>query len=215
MKQNKVDSNIAGAGMHEQIFSVTNIVTDASNAERLNRWKSALRMFRDKPLLGFGPGTFQFQYISYQRKKDMTIISATEPIKDGGTRYRWAPETGLKLSDNSSIVQGSGGTAHSEFFLELAEAGIFSTLLFISLFVVALRRSLFVFSKTQDRKIKNIILFSLLGLTTYFVHAFFNNFLTDCKLAFLFWSFLCAVATLDSEFAKTKAANEKVKVESL
>ena len=30
--------------------------------KRINRWKSALRMFQERPLLGHGPGTYMFLY---------------------------------------------------------------------------------------------------------------------------------------------------------
>ncbi|MEO6305261.1 MAG: O-antigen ligase family protein, partial [Bacteroidia bacterium] len=60
-------------GMHFK--SVTNVNTDVSNTERINRWKCAWKMFKVKPIFGFGPGTYQFFYGQYQVRKDMTHIS--------------------------------------------------------------------------------------------------------------------------------------------
>jgi len=41
----------------EHIESMANITSDASNMERINRWKCAVRMFKEKPFWGWGPGT--------------------------------------------------------------------------------------------------------------------------------------------------------------
>ena len=43
--------------------------------ERINRWKCAVSMFKEKPILGYGPGTYQFHYGVFQNHKDKTIIS--------------------------------------------------------------------------------------------------------------------------------------------
>ena len=40
----------------EHVSSISNISSDASNLERINRWNCALRMFEEKPLMGWGPG---------------------------------------------------------------------------------------------------------------------------------------------------------------
>ena len=55
IKSNRYDSGARNANLAEQTKSVLNITNDQSNAERLNRWKCALRMFREKPFTGFGP----------------------------------------------------------------------------------------------------------------------------------------------------------------
>ncbi|MCE3260836.1 MAG: hypothetical protein K0S12_2477, partial [Bacteroidetes bacterium] len=58
--RNKDMSHNNDVSMHFK--SMSNINSDASNLERVNRWKCAFRMFEDKPLFGFGPGTYQFFY---------------------------------------------------------------------------------------------------------------------------------------------------------
>src|SRR5690606_32761409 len=55
--------------------SVSNITTDPSNLERLNRWHCAILMFKERPVFGFGPGTYTFQYAPFQRPEDLTLIS--------------------------------------------------------------------------------------------------------------------------------------------
>lgn len=197
-EKNRINSNEINAGLFEQVFSLTNITNDLSNAERINRWSSALNMFVDRPWFGFGPGTYQFQYFDYQRKEDMTPISNLNPIPPGATTYFWSPVTGLKLPQSSSAYQGSGGSAHSEYFLALSETGILSVIAFIGLLLVALKTALRIFSTTTKMKMKIIAMMAMLGLVTYFVHGLFNNFLDDCKLAFLFWSSLSVIAGIAS-----------------
>ncbi len=186
-RQNKFDSNVKNAGFYEQTRSITNITNDVSNAERLNRWSCAVRMFRDKPITGFGIGTYQFQYLPYQRKEEMTRISVTSPY---------------------DIPLGHGGSTHSEYLVALSESGIFSLLSFLGLLFTSLFTGLKIFSKSEDKKTRLTACFILLGLVTYFTHGLFNNFLENDKLAFLFWSSLSILATLDSSSEMKQTMNK-------
>ena len=59
----------ASGDLVENVQSITNISTDASNLERINRWQSAFRLFNERPVFGWGPGTYQFVYAPYQMSK--------------------------------------------------------------------------------------------------------------------------------------------------
>ncbi|MCC6599806.1 MAG: O-antigen ligase family protein, partial [Crocinitomicaceae bacterium] len=48
--------------LEEHVGSISNVSSDASNLERLNRWHCAIEMFKERPLFGWGPGTYQFVY---------------------------------------------------------------------------------------------------------------------------------------------------------
>ena len=52
LERNNTESS---ANLTEHISSMSNISSDASNLERLNRWSCAIRMFKDKPVFGYGP----------------------------------------------------------------------------------------------------------------------------------------------------------------
>ena len=82
------------------------VARDVSTLERLNRWSCALRMAHERPVTGFGPGTFQFQYLHFQQPEQMTHISATSPV-----------------SGHSPDTYGRGGGVHSEPMRALAETG--------------------------------------------------------------------------------------------
>ena len=163
---NRNDSNRLESGLDEQIKSVTNVTSDVSNLERLNRWKCALRMGLEKPFFGYGPGTYQFQYIPFQRKNELTRISVKSPFY---------------------IKEGKGGTAHSEYLLSFSESGwpgliSWIVLIFSVIFSYALiiRRK----PKYESRLLSRIVFVGLIG---YFILAFFNNFLNAANFALYFW----------------------------
>jgi putative inorganic carbon (hco3(-)) transporter len=185
LEKNKQDSS---EDVVENIESMSNISTDASNLERLNRWNCALRMAAEHPLTGTGPGTYQFLYAPYQFSYEKTIISTNE---------------------------GTLGNAHSEFLGALAETGVpgmlFVVLLVFSIFYYGFRT----YSKLRiiDRSKARFILGLILGLVTYFVHAFMNNFLDSDKIAIPVWGFTAIIVA--NGIALKNKKTEKIPEEKL
>jgi putative inorganic carbon (HCO3(-)) transporter len=167
LEKNEQDSS---GNFSQHITSITNISTDASNVERLNRWNSAIRMFREKPLLGWGPGTYTFQYAPFQYAREKTIIS---------TNF------------------GDGGNAHSEYLGPLAESGIFGPLYFLLIGIFSLLTGFRVYHRSKEKEVRIMALFTTLGLITYLLHAFLNNFLDTDKLSALFWGSIAVLVALD------------------
>lgn len=168
---NTVESHDPNANVFEETLSVTNVQTDVSNIERLNRWVSALKMFQDRPHFGFGPGTYQFQYIPYQ---------------EAGLKNR------LSVRNPDDVPQGSGGSAHSELLLQLSENGWPSVLLFILMLGLWMYRSLIAPGGVGLAPF-------FLGLITYLFHMNVNNFLNQPGFAFLFWTFGAMLMTNNHE----------------
>jgi O-antigen ligase len=162
---NKLISRDPSLSYMERIESSGNISTDISNLERLNRWYSGLKMAAERPLTGFGPGTYQFEYIPYQHPKLMNRLTVKNP---------W------------HIPENSGGTAHSEYILALSELG-FPGLLALLLLLV--RWVWIAFEKARAHPQRKNILIAFAVMSTYLFHGAFNNFLTTDKFAFLFWGF--------------------------
>ena len=167
LEKNKTESS---RNFVEHLESMTNISSDASNLERINRWQSALRLFKERPVFGWGPGTYQFVYAPYQRSKEKTIIS-----------------TNL----------GDKGNAHSEYLGPLAEEGIIGTLIVLLLVGFMVYTGVAVYIKSHDREVKYLSLMVLLGLVTYFTHGFLNNFLDTDKLSVPVWGFIAILVALD------------------
>ncbi len=166
LEKNKQDSS---ANFVEHVQSITNISSDASNLERINRWQAALRMFNDRPVFGWGPGTYQFVYAPYQRSKEKTIIS-----------------TNL----------GDRGNAHSEYLGPLSEMGLIGMFIVLIMFSVIIYTGLKVYTR-GNRKVKFLSLMTTLGLITYMAHGFLNNFLDTDKLSVPFWGFTAVLVALD------------------
>lgn len=156
--------------IENHIRSMTNIRSDVSNLERVNRWKSAVRMFKEKPLLGWGPATYQFQYAPFQISGEKTIIS---------TNY------------------GEGGNAHSEYLGTLVDSGIPGVLLYILLLIISIRRGIIIWSTHKDKQIRYLALALIAGLVTYVIHGGLNNFLDTDKISALFWGTIAAIVAID------------------
>jgi len=158
------------ANFIEHIRSISNISTDNSNLERINRWQSAIRMFDDRPVFGFGPGTYQFEYAPYQRSVEKTLISTNA---------------------------GDKGNAHSEYIGPLAEQGLPGMLIVITLVIVVIITAMKVYRRATDWEVKMLSLTTMLGLITYFIHGIMNNFLDTDKASVPFWGFIAIIVALD------------------
>lgn len=150
--------------------SVGNISSDPSNMERVNRWVSAFKMFEQKPILGWGPGTYQFKYAPFQLASLKTKISTD---------------------------MGDRGNAHSEYLGPLSEEGLFGMMGVLLLFGFAIKTGLDVYSKGRSKETKFLSLMITLGLVTYFFHGFFNDFLNGDKLSVPVWGFIAILVALD------------------
>jgi len=164
------NSEQSSANFKTHISSMTNITSDASNLERINRWSCAVRMFKDKPVFGFGPGTYMFEYGSYQLTKDRTIIST-----------------------NSA----DGGNAHSEYLGPLSESGVFGMLTFMLIIGIVIYTAVHTYTRLTDKRLKSIVLTALIGLVTYYIHGLLNNFLDTDKLSVPFWGFTAMIVAID------------------
>jgi O-antigen ligase len=167
MEGNNQDSS-DNLGKH--IESISNISTDASNLERLNRWSCAFRMFEEKPFFGFGPGTYMFQYAPFQKSSELTIISTNA---------------------------ADGGNAHSEYFGPLSEEGLFGGLLMLILVIASIVIGVRAYHNQTDAEMKMVALTVLVGLITYFLHVTMNNFLDTDKASAGVWGFLAILVALD------------------
>jgi putative inorganic carbon (hco3(-)) transporter len=167
MEKNKQDASV---NLAKHVQSISNITSDASNLERLNRWNSAFRMIYQRPFFGWGPGTYQFLYAPFQHSKEKTIISTNA---------------------------GDRGNAHSEYFGPLTEEGIFGLLSVIGILVTVIWTGIRVYKKSADRDVKLYGLIFMLGLITYYIHGTLNNFLDTDKASIPFWGFIAVLVSLD------------------
>lgn len=176
LQKNKIEHTSEDFG--ERLQSISNISTDASNLERFNRWNSAIEMFKQRPVFGFGPGTYMFQYAPFQHPDDKTIIS---------TNF------------------GTGGNAHSEYLGPLSEGGILGMLTVIFLVATILYTGITLYFKLEDPELKMIVLMVVLGLITYFIHGVLNNYLDTDKASVPVWGFAAIIVAIDLHHRNEKA----------
>lgn len=155
--KNKQDSS---ASFAEHIRSIGNIKTDASNVERLNRWVAAFGMIEERPIVGWGPGTYQFVYAPFQKNKFKTIIT---------TNF------------------GNGGNAHSEYIGPCAETGFIGLISVLALMLIVIYTGIRTSLRAQNPINRILSLAATLALISYYIHGVMNNFLDTDKLALPFW----------------------------
>lgn len=167
LEKNRQDSS---DDLSEHVSSISNVATDASNLERINRWSAALRMFEERPVFGFGPGTYKFYYAPYQHSSQLTIIS---------TNF------------------GDLGNAHSEYFGPLAEMGVLGLVTLLLVIVISVYKFIVVYYVTRSREMRLVLMGSFLGFVTYIVHGVLNNYLDLDKANIPFWGFIAILVAIE------------------
>ncbi|MBU0488774.1 MAG: O-antigen ligase family protein [Bacteroidetes bacterium] len=167
MEKNRQDSS---TDLAEHVQSISNISSDASNLERLNRWACAFRMFDERPVFGWGPGTYQYVYGPFQVASEKTIISTNA---------------------------GDMGNAHSEYIGPLSESGLPGMLIVIAMFGTALFIGLRAVKYAASHEIRLLTLVTLLGFFTYITHGIMNNYLDLDKASIPFWGFIAMFTAID------------------
>lgn len=177
MARNKQDHTTEDFG--ERLQSATNVTTDASNLERINRWSCAIEMFKERPIVGFGPGTYAFEYARFQDPENMTIIS---------TNF------------------GNMGNAHSEFLGPLSETGFPGLITFLILvgFLFYKGIRLYLDWPEQDNEIKQLLFFMILAISSYFIHGLLNNYLDTDKACVPIWGIAAIFIALERKLKTQK-----------
>jgi O-antigen ligase len=165
------------------VKSVSNITTDPSNLERINRWKCAGRMVSERPVFGFGPGTYAFEYGRFQDPKNLTIIS---------TNF------------------GDGGNAHSEYLGPLAETGVIGLATVLLLIGIIFYKSitLYIAYDKKENENKTLLLAMILSLVTYFIHGILNNYLDTDKASVPIFAICACIIVLEKRMKDASVAQE-------
>jgi O-antigen ligase len=127
-------------------------------------------LIKERPVQGWGPGTYQFVYAGYQHSKFKTIIT---------TNF------------------GDGGNAHSEFIGPCAEEGIPGAIIVILLMITVLYTGIKACIRSKEKIPKILSLYAVVSLTSYYIHGIMNNFLDTDKLSLPFWSAIAVIAVVD------------------
>ncbi|MDG1036391.1 MAG: O-antigen ligase [Crocinitomicaceae bacterium] len=179
LERNKFEHTTEEFG--EKLQSATNVTTDASNLERLNRWSCAIEMFYERPVFGFGPGTYAFQYARFQEPENTTIISTTN---------------------------GDMGNAHSEYLGPLSEMGLMGLIAMLLIVAALFYKGITLYQRwpEEEKETRTLLLAMIMSLATYFVHGILNNYLDTDKAAVPIWTIAAIFIALEAQLPE---ANQK------
>jgi O-antigen ligase len=172
LNKNSQDSS---GNITEHINSMSNISTDASNVERLNRWFCAIELWKEKPITGWGPGTYQFEYGRFQKSYSRSLISTND---------------------------GNLGNAHSEFLGSLADSGVIGFLGLAILLYVFFSQSIKLYYRVENPDYKYWVMAAILGNASYFTHGILNNYLDTEKVAVFVWLAFSIIIIIDNKDRK-------------
>lgn len=178
------NSQESSTNLSDHVRSISNVSSDASNLERLNRWNCAIRMFQEKPLFGWGPGTYMFKYGPFQVSHEKTIIS---------TR------------------RGDMGNAHSEYLGPMAEQGFMGMVFYVVIIILTMITGIRAIKNTHHKEMKMLGMAALLGLFTYYLHGFLNNFLDTDKASAPFWGFTALLVVMDLYYSDNDSKSKQEK----
>lgn len=173
--------------VQDHFKSITNIETDASNKERINRWKCAVRMGEDKPVFGYGPRTYKYFYGRFQVREDMTY---------------------------TSTFNGTKGHAHSDYLAFFAECGWIGFLLHIALFITVVVKGMNIIRNCVNERNRQIAIGALLGFFTYFIHGIFNGFMEEDKMASLVFLSMAILVYVNEQETKNTGEQWKPAVQT-
>jgi O-antigen ligase len=148
---------------------------NTSNKERLNRWVAAREMILERPWMGFGPGTYAFQYAPYQKAEYRTYVSTN---------------------------QGNIGTTHNEFLLAGSEMGLPGMVWVGAVYVISLITAIRGYRRARSLWRRTGYGIALTGMLTFYAHAFVNNFMDQDKVSiplFTLWAMIIALDLLHPE----------------
>lgn len=114
----------------DNLIEATYKMEDISTMERVYRWVAAKQMVEDKPILGFGPGSFYFHYKKYVLRSFETYVS-DNPEKSG---------------------------IHNYYLMTLVEQGIIGLIIFLGLITSIILYGERVYHALLDRKDKAFVM---------------------------------------------------------
>lgn len=148
---------------------------DISTMERAYRWVAGGYMVQDRPLTGFGPGTFYTAYEAYTLSIFSTYVSHNP--------------------DQSTI--------HNYFFLILVEQGVFGLIIFVWLCLYALTRGEALYHYYYGFK-RRLVLAATVLLIMILLMNLINDMVESLKVGSFFFISLFIIAKYDMEMREEK-----------
>lgn len=150
---------------YDNLLEATYKMEDLSTMERVYRWVAGIQMIQEKPLLGFGPGTFYFFYKSYSVNSFKTYVSHN-PDKSG---------------------------IHNYYLMTFVEQGVLGFLIFLLLNIIALFYGERVYHRLTDPYEKRLVMASILSLIVINAMLLINDLIEADKVGPFFFFNLAVI----------------------
>ncbi|MBK8701984.1 MAG: O-antigen ligase family protein [Saprospiraceae bacterium] len=159
MRMNPVYERTISHQRFDKLISATYKMEDISTMERVYRWVAGVQMIKDKPLMGFGPGTFYASYGGYTVSSFQTYVSNNP--------------------DNSTV--------HNYYLLTFIEQGLIGFLIFISLCIAVLVIGERTYHRTRDPRDKVIVMAGMLSFCIILLLNTINDMIETDKVGPFFF----------------------------
>ncbi len=166
----------------EDLVSATYKGKDISTMERVYRWVAAANMIKEKPVTGFGPGTFTFTYRPYTLHGFETYVS-DNPEKSG---------------------------THNYFLMTASEQGIPGIIIFLSLLFYFLIKGETVYFESQHKEDKQIVMMSILTMVIVITILLMNDMIETDKVGPYFFLSMAILVNMDLKNKKLNQPIEKI-----
>jgi len=165
----------------DNILEATLKMEDISTMERVYRWVAGSQMIKNKPIIGFGPGSFYNHYTKYTVRSFETYVS-DNPEKSG---------------------------IHSYYLMTFVEQGVIGFLIFLGLVFTIILKGEKVYHNLKKGRAKNYIMAATLSIIVICTLCLINDLIEIDKVGPFF--FLCAaiIVIFDLQTRKPVAQNEK------
>jgi O-antigen ligase len=157
----------------DKLITATVELEDISTMERVYRWVAGVEMVKEKPLLGFGPGTFYNNYQNYTVSAFQTYVSNNP--------------------DHSTV--------HCYYLLTLIEQGVFGFIIFGLICLYGLILGERKYHQLKNGKDKTIIMASILSLVIILLINLINDMIETDKVGPFFFMSLAIIASYEGEKA--------------
>ncbi len=160
----------------DNLLEATTRLEDISVMERVYRWVAAAYMIQERPLMGFGPGTFYFNYQNYTVTRFRTYVSHN-PERSG---------------------------IHNYYLMVAVEQGLPGLAFFLLFFVLVLLWGQRAYHRLRDVGQQYVVMAALLSFVIIGLLMLMNDFVETDKIGSLF--FICAALVVNGSLQAIRAA---------
>jgi O-antigen ligase len=140
--------------------------------ERVYRWVAGFYMIRERPIVGFGPGSFYESYMPYTDKHFVTYVS-DNPERSG---------------------------MHNYFLMTATDQGIPGLIIFSSLLIVGLLKAEWLYHRLDDEYARNVIVASTGTLCFIIFVLLLNDMIETDKVGTFFFFCLAMIVSIENRY---------------